>query len=481
MVDLVVVGGGITGLAVARLAARNGLSAAVLERGDLASGTSSASSHMLHGGLRYLEQARFALVRESLTQRTEVSRMVPRLAEPRRFLVPLYRGDRIGPWRLRLGLGLYDAFAGSDALSRHTMVRRREALVLEPDLEPEGLRGAGIYSDVVMDDARLAVAVARDAAAHGARIHTWTEALGARPAPDGAIDVAARDRIDGAALTVRARAVVNATGPWTDAVRTMLFRSLVPGTPDPAPLLRPSRGIHLVYPALTRGHGLLLAARQDQRVFFVVPFGGRSLVGTTETEVPSPPPSSAWRADAEEIRYLRAELSRALPGTGRLPPIALMCGLRPLLDHGGDSGTASREHRIVEEHGIVTVAGGKYTTFRPIARDVVRVVTGRLGQAGRPLRDAADPLPAPVAADADLDQVTAFAIEHEFARRVEDVVRRRTRLWLEHDRGRAAAAHIGRVMARRLGWSAERERAEFQSYDASLWEEEAILRRSSSG
>ncbi len=479
--DVVILGGGITGLAVARLAAHNGISAVVLERGDIASGTSSTSSHMLHGGLRYLEHARFSLVRESLEQRAEVSRMAPRLAEPRRFLVPLYRGDRVAPWKLRAGLSLYDAFAGPGAFSPHSMVRRAEALALEPGLAPEGLRGAGIYSDVVMDDGRLAVAVARDAVAHGARIHTWTEALGARPAPDGSFEIAAHDVIEGRALVVRARVIVNATGPWTDAMRTRLFRALTPGAADPEPLLRPSRGVHLVFPPLTQGHGLLVHARRDGRVFFVVPFAGRSLVGTTEIEVPSPPPASAWRASIEEIRYLRDELRRALPGVEHLPPLALLSGLRPLLATGSDVGSASREHRVIEEHGVITVAGGKYTTFRPMARDVLAAVTAKLGRAGRAIADPTEPLPAPLAAGADLERVASFAVEHEFARRLSDVVRRRTLLWLEPDRGRQAAARIAHGMATALGWSPARERDEFQSYDASLWEEEALLQRSASG
>ena len=475
--DVVILGGGITGLGIARLAARNGLSTVVLERGDLASGTSSASSHMLHGGLRYLEHARFSQVRESLEQRAEVSRMAPRLAEPRRFLVPLYRGDRVAPWKLRAGLSLYDAFAGHSAFAPHAMVRRAEALALEPGLAPDGLRGAGIYSDVVMDDGRLAVAVARDAVAHGARIHTWTEALGARPAPDGSFEITAHDVLDGTRLEVHARTIVNATGPWTDEMRIRLFRALTPGAADPEPMLRPSRGIHLVFPPLTRGHGLVVHARRDGRVFFVVPFAGRSLVGTTEVEVPSPPPTSAWRASIEEIRYLRDELRRALPGIEYLPPLALFAGIRPLLATGLEVGRASREHRVIEEHGVITVAGGKYTTFRPIARDVIAVVAARLGRAGRPIVDPSDPLPVPLAAGVDLERVATFAVEHEFARRLSDVVRRRTLLWLEPDRGRAAAARIAHGMAKALGWSPVRERDEFQSYDASLWEEETLLQR----
>ncbi|MEK7330775.1 MAG: FAD-dependent oxidoreductase, partial [Candidatus Eisenbacteria bacterium] len=154
--DLVVVGGGITGLGIARLAARNGLTVAVLERGDLAAGASSASSHMLHGGLRYLEHGHYRLVRESLRERAAVARLAPDLAHPTRFVLPFYRGDRRPPWMVRAGLLLYDALAGRANLAPHAAVQPREALALEPDLAPAGLLGAGLYSDVVMDDVRLA-------------------------------------------------------------------------------------------------------------------------------------------------------------------------------------------------------------------------------------------------------------------------------------------------------------------------------------
>ncbi len=479
--DLVVIGGGITGLGVARLAARNGYRCAVLERGDLASGASSGSSHMLHGGLRYLEQARFTLVREALSERRAVHQMAPGVTRPQRFMAPLYHGERVGPVRLRAGLLLYDALSGKARLAPGAMVRPREALALEPDLAREGLRGAGLYTDVVMDDARLAVAVARDAAAHGAEIHTYHEVLGARPGEAGSVELLAAHALEGGERSFHASLVVNATGAWTDAIRQRLTRTLSPGAPDPAPLLRPSRGIHLVYPRLTRGHGLVLRARSNGRVFFVVPFGNRSIVGTTEVELISPAPADAWRPSLEEIVYLRAELGRVLPSLAGTPPIALLSGVRPLLDSPDSAGDASREHAVVEEPIGITIAGGKYTTFRVMARDVMRLVAKRLGREGRPLADSCAPLPAPLAPGVDIERVADFAVEHEFARRLEDVIRRRTTLWLEPDRGRVAAPRIAAAMARRLGWSPERTREEFQSYDARLWEEETLLQRSQEG
>ena len=472
--DLVVVGGGITGLGVARLAARNGLSVAVLERGDLASGASSATSHMLHGGLRYLEHGHFSLVREALHERAALSRMAPHLAQPTRFLIPFHHGDRRPPWMVGLGLAAYDAFAGPRGLTRHARIRAREALALEPGLEATQLVGAGLYSDAVMDDVGLAVAVARDAAAHGATLATYTEVVAARPGANDTVEVIARSHLDGRETHWRARCVVNATGAWIDRTRATLQRSLYPGSADPAPIMRPTRGVHLVFPALTRGHGLLVFARRDARVFFLVPFGPYSLVGTTETEVASPPDHDAGLASADEIRYLRFELRRVLPGAADAPALALTSGLRPLLASEGRVSAASREHRIVVDGPVLTLAGGKYTTFRVMARDLLGRVFLRFQRRESEIRCDEQPLPHAPVLD-DIEALAEYALDQAFARRLGDVVRRRSRLWLTPDRGRVAAPALAAAMGRRLGWSAERAREELQTFHAELEREERLL------
>jgi len=473
--DVVVVGAGITGLGVARLAARHGLSVAVLERGDLASGASGSTSHMLHGGLRYLEHGHFGLVRESLRERCALAHMAPQLAHPARFLVPFYRGDRRAPWMVRLGLAAYDAFAGRAGLAPHAAVRAKEALALEPDLESAELLGAGLYSDVVMDDVGLAVAVARDAMARGVSISTYTEVIAARPAQGDAVEIIARDRLEGREVRHVARCVVNACGAWSDRTRATLLRSLHPGTPDHAPLLRPTRGTHLVFPRLTRGHGILLFARSDGRVFFVVPFGEHALVGTTEVEVASPPEDGAGRPAVDEVRYLRAELRRALPGAAETPALAVTAGLRPLLAAGGGLSAASREHRIVQDGPIFTLVGGKYTTFRVMARDLVTAVVRWLRRAEPNVRDDEQPLPAPPATEGDPEALVEYAVKRAFARRLDDVVRRRSRLWLTPDRGRIAAPALAAAMARHLDWSPERAREELEAFHAGLEREDRIL------
>ena len=473
--DVLVLGGGVTGVGVARLAARNGWSVALVERDDLASGASGASSHMLHGGLRYLEHGQFSLVREALAERGAVSHMAPALARPVRFVVPVHRGGRTPAWQLRAGLALYDLLAGRDAPSPHTMASATGALALEPALEREGLQGAGIYSDVVMDDAQLAVAVARDAAAHGAIILTRTELVSARPAAGGAVEVAVRDLGGREERTFTARTIVNATGAWSDGTRRDLMRMLRPGTADPPPRLRPSRGTHLVFPALTRGHGIVARAASDGRVFFVVPFAGRSLVGTTEVETASPPLEHEARPTVAEVRYLLRETARVLPGAAGVAPIAVFAGVRPLLRSTQDVGGAPREHRAFSDGPLVTIAGGKYTTFRLMARSALTAAARILGRDPAAIIDSAAPLPAPLPAVADGAALGARAADEEFARSLEDALRRRSRHWLADDRGLGISGEVAGAMARRLGWSPERQRDEMDRYEASVCEEQAFL------
>jgi len=470
-IDLLVLGGGVTGLGIARLAARHGWQVALLERDDLASGASSATSHMLHGGVRYLEHGQFALVREALTERAAVSRMAPGLARPMHFIVPLARGARVPGWKLGIGLTLYDLLAGAANLSPHRMLAARDALALEPGLAQAGLLGAGMYSDVVMDDARLAIAVAQDAAAHGAAIHTRSELVAVRPAADGH-EVQWRDRDSGEDQRAVARVIVNATGAWSDATRTALTRMLRPGSPDPSRLLRPSRGVHMVYPALTRGHAVL-DLTPDGRVLFVIPFAGRALVGTTEVEVDSPPTPAQLTPSLEEVRGLHASLSRVLPGARGARPLAVFAGVRPLLAGSGSVGGASREHRVLREGRVLTIAGGKYTTFRAMARDVFTAAAGILGRDRAP-RDATDLLPLPPPDDADGATLGAHAAQ-TWARTLPDALRRRSTRWLDADHGLGIAPAVVDAMARRLGWSGERVREELDHHEHTVREQQDWL------
>jgi len=383
----------------------------------------------------------------------------------------------VGPLRLRAALALYDLLAGRSATSPYVMADSAQTTALEPAIDADGLRGSGIYSDMVMDDTRLAIAVARDAAAHGAEILTRTDLVAARPdlgTPRQSVEL--RRRETGEVLTRRVTLIVNATGAWADRTRATVLGMLRPGASDPPRMLRPSRGTHLVYPALTRGHGLVTLAG-DGRVMFVVPFAGRSLVGTTEVETASPPADAERRPTPEEIRYLATEVRRLLPEAAQMHPIAVYAGIRPLVAAEERVGEASREHRIAEDGPLLTIAGGKYTTFRVMARDLVRHAAARLQRHAIPRDDTFAPLPWPLG-DSVADAVlAAHAVEHEWARSLDDVIRRRSTRWLADDRGVAAARHMAPVLAKRLGWSPAREKEEIDRFEIAVRDELTMLDR----
>src|SRR5262245_45848443 len=311
-VDVFVVGAGIVGCGVARLAARAGLSVVVVERLDIAAGASSRSSHMVHGGLRYLEHGHFGLVREALLERATLVRMAPHLVRPARFLIPFRQGDRRPSWMVRLGLRLYDGLAGKANLDRHQVVTVDDARVRLPGLPAHGLRGGAIYSDAVMDDARLALAVALDAIEHGAEVATHTEVTGAHASEHG-MALQARDVLTNEAREWEARVVVNATGAWSDDVRQRLLGAGA----HSAPMLRPSRGSHIVFPPLSSPSGMLFFARSDGRVMFLVPTGDHTLLGTTETDRVLD--TDADLPPEDEVRYMLREGQSALPGAELIP------------------------------------------------------------------------------------------------------------------------------------------------------------------
>ncbi|MEO5989420.1 MAG: FAD-dependent oxidoreductase, partial [Candidatus Eisenbacteria bacterium] len=325
----------------------------------------------------------------------------------------------------------------------------------------------------VMDDARLTIAVAMDAAAHGARIHTRSELASVRPSADG-LEVQWRDRESGEDHRATARAIVNATGAWCDATRTQLTRMLLPGSPDPGRLLRPTRGVHLVYPALTRSHALLERTAQG-RVLFVIPFAGRALVGTTEVEVDSPPSPTQMQPSLEEVRSLHAALTRVLPAARDLRPLAVFAGVRPLLAASGTVGSASREHRVLCEGRVLTVAGGKYTTFRAMARDVFRAAAHLLGRE-KVAHDPTTLLPLTPEDDIDGAALGGHAAE-TWARSLPDALRRRSTRWLDQDQGLAVAPAVADAMARRLGWSSSRQREELDHHEHAVHEDRAWLER----
>jgi glycerol-3-phosphate dehydrogenase len=515
--DLLVIGGGILGAGVLRDAAMRGLRAALVDRGDFGAGTSSRSSRLIHGGLRYLEHRQWRFVREALRERTVLLRIAPHLVRPLPFVVPVHTGDRVPRWKLAAGLALYGALAAGRNVTRPRMFGKAGLLALEPNLRGRGLRGGGLYHDAQCDDARLVIATLRSALAHGAGARNYVEATGLVVAGGRVAGIEARDLLSGERDTLRARLVINATGPWADQVRRL-------ERPEAPPLLRLTRGSHLMVRRSRLGHtrGITFTSAVDGRVMFVLPWGEFSYVGTTDTDHDGPP--GPVEATPEDIRYLLRSVNALIPHA-RLGPedvLATWCGLRALLagDRRRPASSVTREHLVeVSPGGMITVAGGKLTTFRRIAAEVVDRAVRALGRGDLPPAPTdREPLPGGESAAlepfvrAGLDAgFPSGTVEHlvrhygtetaavvnlvredrslmrpihpehravgaevvhltrrELAVRVEDVLARRLRLDLEtRDHGRAAALRVAELMGRELGWNAEQVQREAISFTGS--------------
>jgi len=512
--DVLVIGGGVTGAGVALDAATRGLSVALVEARDLASGTSSRSSKLFHGGLRYLEMLDFSLVREALHERDlMLSKLAPHLVTPVPFLYPLTHRGWERPY-VGAGLALYDLLAGRSPMPRHRHLTRTAALRRCRALSPSALTGALVYFDAATDDARHTMTVARTAAAHGAVVRTSTELVGLVMEDARVVGAQVRDAEDGRTCEVRATVVVGATGVWSDEIHRMA------GVPSPF-RVRASKGVHLLVPraAIDSDTGMIL--RTEKSVLFVIPWGEHWIVGTTDTpwdlELDHP---AATRSD---IDYILERVNAAL----RVPltdddVVGVYAGLRPLLLPPDSRSTAttklSREHQVARPaQGLVSVAGGKYTTYRVMAKDTVDFLSDDLGRslpdcvtAEVPLLGAAgfaeakgraslvaertgipeatvvrmlgrygdlvDEVLAPATERPELAQPVPFAsqhvmaellyaVTHEGALHLDDLLTRRTRISVDTPhRGVESARPVAELVAPVLGWSAADVDREVSAY-----------------
>ena len=517
-VDLLVIGGGITGAGIARDAALRGFRIALVDKGDFGAGTSSHSSRLIHGGIRYLEQRDFRLVFEASRERRVLLRIAPHLVRPLPFLFPVYRGARVPAWKLRAGMWLYDLLAAFRNVKTHRWLNPKQVRRAEPALKDRGLSGAALYWDAQTDDARLVLATMRSAARAGAQVANYAEVMSLLK-PDGRVRGAVvRDVLSGETRTVRALVVVNAGGPWVDGLRRM-------DDPTALPLLRPTKGAHVAVPRRRIGNerAITLFSAIDGRVMFVLPLGELSYIGTTDTDADASP--DALRVTADDVTYLLRSANAAFPDAHLAPNdvVSVWAGLRPLLqqDAAAAPSQVSREHRVVESaQGLITIAGGKLTTYRVMARDVVDRVAARLHELdGRPVapRPPTDRLPLPGGEAAELEVVlesararavpdatarhlvasygsetpailnlverdrglgdpiapgrpeiwaeVAHAVEREMALRIQDVLIRRLHLFYEYaEQGTAVAAPVAQRMKKLLGWDDVREAEELVDY-----------------
>ncbi|MBN1688562.1 MAG: glycerol-3-phosphate dehydrogenase [Candidatus Omnitrophica bacterium] len=366
--DLLVIGGGINGAAIAHLAGRQGLVTALLEKGDFSSGTSSRSTKLIHGGIRYLENLEFDLVSESLYERYLQLEAAPHLVRPLEFVIPVYRGDARPLWMMRLGVFLYDLLAGSKKIGTHRKLSPQEVLELEPGLKREGLTGGVTYFDAQMDDARLCLENVLSAREHGADVANYVKVTSYLKENGKVVGVKARDVLSGQTFEVRAKKVICTVGPWTNE----LIRW---DHPQAKKRVRTTKGIHLVYEGRISKKALLVTSKKDNRVFFIIPWMGNSLIGTTDTNYIGDPDKVA--ADREDIDYLVTEAKRFFPGWEfqKEKVVTVFAGLRPLIRRGGSPTKVSRKHLFYETtSGLVFVVGGKYTTYRKVAEDCLKKI-----------------------------------------------------------------------------------------------------------
>ncbi|MDQ3810774.1 MAG: glycerol-3-phosphate dehydrogenase/oxidase, partial [Chloroflexota bacterium] len=377
--DALVVGGGIVGTGIARDLTLRGLRVALVEQRDLASGTSSRPTRLIHGGLRYLEILDFGLVRTDMREREVLLRLAPHLVQPLPFLTPMYDRGVLYRAKLQAGMQLYDALSYDKSLPTRQWLNRRQVLRAEPGLNASDLQGAWqFYDGQVSLVERLVIENALDAAGEGAVIATHAPATGFLRDPAGAVVGArVRDTLGHREVDVRARLTINATGPWLD----LTSASLRSGA---RPLLRLTKGVHLVTPAATR-HAHVLFAPRDGRLFFVIPWLGYSLVGTTDTDYQGDPARAS--ATQEDIEYLLDQAHHFFPSAPFQHILYTYAGVRALVRVAAvKEGKVSRKHAL-HDHGrrdgvagIVSVVGGKITGYRAIAEEVGRLVARRLGQ-----------------------------------------------------------------------------------------------------
>lgn len=490
-VDLLVIGGGITGAGIARDAALRGLRVALVEKQDFASGTSSRSTKLIHGGLRYLQQGDFRLVREAARERAVLLHIAPHLTLPLPLLVPIYGHKILGAVTLHAGLWLYEKLAAVKKEDLHRMLSAADTLQREPLLGRNRLGGSGVYTEYMTDDARLVLETVKSAARAGALVANYAEAKSFLRSSGGISGTVVREVFSASDLTVQARVVVNAAGPWVDTVRGL--DGEITGK-----RLHLTKGIHIVVPRekLPLSASVLLRAR-DKRTGFAIPRGEMVYVGTTDTDYPQPVVRP--EITREDVEYLLEAVNRTFPDV-RLQVAevtAAWAGLRPLVHQEGKrpSEISRSDEILVSPSGLISIAGGKLTTYRRMAERVVDLVgtvlrekhgktfPGHSRTAEVPVR-AGDENPERSMVDfrraaSCLTQADVrHALEEEMVMTVEDFLDRRTSASLfTLDNGLGALEHAAHTMAAYFDWDSRRTQQEIDGYRALVRATQAFARQ----
>jgi glycerol-3-phosphate dehydrogenase len=528
--DLAIIGGGINGASTAREAALRGMKVTLVDAHDFAAATSSRSSKLIHGGLRYLDQFEFRLVHEARRERRLLRKLAPHLAWPVPFLFPIYQGDPYSPLKVRLGLSIYDLLGNLGTADRHQSLSKEEMLQRVPLLQSDGLRAGALYHDSMTDDSRLTIENIVDAASHGAVIANYAEVrgfkLGTQKANGRPIVTTAEveDRRTGERIEISSRFWVNATGPWVDYVRALL-----PGY-DGSKTIRLTKGTHIMVPPIAGDFAMFAAILPGKRIFLMMPWHHHGLLGTTDTDYDADP--GQVRPDIDDVEYLLRAVNRVLRQPLQTSDvIGAYSGLRALaIQPGASPSENTREYRFHQDPwaaNLITVCGGKLTTSRSLGEKLVdHVVASLPGSspaewAAHPTRNT--PLPgghtdnfeqysSDAAADAvrlfDVPRATAerivrtygtrwqevlepirserklgdllpggtgclgaeaaFAVEHEMAREIDDFLLRRSGLnWYAADALREALPAVAEIFAERLGWDLARREAAVEGFRKS--------------
>ncbi|MGH9401990.1 MAG: glycerol-3-phosphate dehydrogenase [Terriglobia bacterium] len=533
--DLAVIGGGVNGAATAREAALRGLKVALVDAGDFAGGTSSRSSKLIHGGLRYLAHGEFKLVREARLERRLMTRLAPHLVASIPFLLPIYRGDPYSPLKMRAGLSLYDWLGNLGPKDRHRFSTPAETLRRVPQLRAEGLRAGAVYHDSLTDDARLTFENALDAAEHGAVAVNYAEVRNFSADASGMLASAeVIDRLTGRKHELAARFWINATGPWVDQVRALLPRH------DGSKTVRMTKGTHVILPCVSGCTALFAAILPGERIFLMMPWHGYSLLGTTDTEYEGDP--TAVRPEGAEVEYLINALNRVLRKPVKTESvIGGYAGLRALVVERGKNPSANtreyRFHRDPWAKNLISICGGKLTTARALAEKLVDVAVSELpglpAEAGsspsrhtpfpgghvagsfeafvnsarteavrefgialqtaerlirtygsrlpkvlepaRERRYLAEPLPG---TPGFLAAEVLFSIREEMAVNLDDFLLRRSGLSWMMSAYPGAENAVADIFARELSWSAEERQAAIDRYESSIWPAAKLMARS---
>ena len=521
--DLIVIGGGITGAGVARDAALRGLSCLLLDKGDFASGVSSKSTRLIHGGLRYLASFEMDLVAESLRERAILRKQAPYLIHPMPILIPLYREDPHGRVVMSIGIHLYDLLSHEKDIPHYFTSSRGKTLGFEPRLKQEGLIGSALFYDhqITMPE-RLVIENVISAREAGAGLLNYVRVEKIEEVDHGVV-VTAKDTLTGRTSVFRSKVLINAAGPWIDRVRQA-------GNLDHQKVIFPTKGIHLVLPKLS--NQALFVTSRDGRMFFIIPLGANSLIGTTDTKYNGD--LDEVYADQDDVDYLLAESRRILPKMNLTKESVLYsyAGIRPLAFSGRDESKISRKHRVIQEgrnSRIITIAGGKLTTYRNMAKDVVDAACSALGIRTRCSTDktslpgglsmdyeqylleampemasrhkvapelvrhligcygaraervlglaAGDPvLGGPISSESsDIYAQVLYSVMEEGARTLSDIVLRRMHLGITASRGRTQAEQIARIAGRELKWSDDERRHQMDEFTKALNKDTACL------